>query len=499
MLQGIVRDSLGAPVSGASVRVERGGVSIATTATDAKGAYRFSDLEAGRVSVSAVKTGFQNKSSGTVELSSGETKTVDLTLVLEKSGKSGPEDPQFYDEPQFTVAGVADIANHGGHGSDTVSRTAQALAKDIASDSKPPSRGPSNGAPPDENSWRTAVARDPESFEANQHLGLILERESRPAEALPYLERARKIQPDDYLTNVALARAYADSGQLAKGHQTARTLLAKHDGAELHALLGDIEEKQGESVQAEHDYQRAAELDSSEPNLFAWGAQLLLHRALEPALQVFSKGARLYPESVRMLVGLGVSQYASGSPALAAQTLCRASDLEPANTGPYLVLGRAQLLDPPGSSIVTEKMERFVRLHPENALAHYYYAVTLQKRKESNSVSLSHVEELLKASIELDPKFASAHFQLGTVYQAQNQWPPAITEYQQAIALDPQLPEAHYRLAQAYRQTGDKTKAEQELVLSEEASKKNLETAEKDSQQIPQFVYTLRHPESPSH
>src|SRR4030081_1370491 len=31
--------------------------------------------------------------------------------------------PPFYDEPQFTVAGVADATNLGGHGSDTVVRT----------------------------------------------------------------------------------------------------------------------------------------------------------------------------------------------------------------------------------------------------------------------------------------------------------------------------------------------------------------------------------------
>jgi len=125
--------------------------------------------------------------------------------------------------------------------------------------------------------------------------------------------------------------------------------------------------------------------------------------------------------------------------------------------------------------------------------------VSLQRQKESNAEKLDQIESLLKKSIQLDPKFAPAHVQLGSVYEARNRWPLSISEFQQAIVLDPQLAEAHYRLAQAYRRTGEKQKAEQELALSEQASKKNLETAEKDSQQIPQFVYTLRHPESPSH
>jgi len=498
VIEGIVRDSSGAAIAGAVVRLERQGGAAATTLSDAKGAYRFSAIGAGKFSVRAEKAGFLPDSHGPLDLGSGETKNVDLALAPITRGKSGSKTPEFYDEPQFTVAGVADIANHGGHGSDTVSRTAQALAKDVAlSPRAVPSPLPTPS--PEEQSRRAAVERNPESFEANQGLGLILEKEGKAAEALPYLERARALKPEDYATALALARSYEDTGRLEKAHRTARALLPGHDDAELYALLGDIEEKDGDSLHAVEDYQRAAELDPSEPNLFAWGAELLLHRALEPALQVFNKGTRLSPESVRMLVGLGVAQYASGSPELAARTLCRASDVEPSNPSPYLVLGRAQLLDPAGTTIVTDKMERFVRFYPENALANYYFAVSLQRQKESNAEKLDRIESLLKKSIQFDPKFAPAHVQLGSVYEARNHWPLAISEFQQAIVLDPQLAEAHYRLAQAYRRTGEKEKAEQELALSDQASRKNLETAEKDSQQIPQFVYTLRHPESPSH
>ena len=40
---------------------------------------------------------------------------------------------EFFDEPQFTVAGVTQATNSGGHGSDTVLRTTEALAKATAS------------------------------------------------------------------------------------------------------------------------------------------------------------------------------------------------------------------------------------------------------------------------------------------------------------------------------------------------------------------------------
>src|SRR5258706_16389030 len=73
------------------------------------------------------------------------------------SDVASPGTPQFYDEPQFTVAGVADATNLGGHGSDTVVRTKEALAKDTASLSKPAARGISAASSADEKSLRQAV------------------------------------------------------------------------------------------------------------------------------------------------------------------------------------------------------------------------------------------------------------------------------------------------------------------------------------------------------
>ena len=57
----------------------------------------------------------------------------------------------------------------------------------------------------------------------------------------------------------------------------------------------EIEEKQGNPLEAVREYQRAAETNPSESNYFNWGAELLVHRAAEPAIEVFSKGARLFP------------------------------------------------------------------------------------------------------------------------------------------------------------------------------------------------------------
>ena len=134
--------------------------------------------------------------------------------------------------------------------------------------------------------------------------------------------------------------------------------------AEHHHLLAESEEKQGHSLDAAREYERAAKLDPSEANLFDWGAELLLHGAAEPAIQVFSEGNRRFPESVRMLLGLGVACFAQGDRERAAGYLGQASDLAPANPRPYLFLGKIAQAESAPSPAIAERLERFARLHP---------------------------------------------------------------------------------------------------------------------------------------
>ena len=68
---------------------------------------------------------------------SGRRNRERLHLTLNSAKASGPPatvtSPAFFDEPRFTVAGVTDTTNLGGHGSDTVVRNREALAQATAS------------------------------------------------------------------------------------------------------------------------------------------------------------------------------------------------------------------------------------------------------------------------------------------------------------------------------------------------------------------------------
>jgi tetratricopeptide (TPR) repeat protein len=425
----------------------------------------------------------------------GQCQPVDPSQAKASQAISNsPRMPQFYDEPQFTVAGVADATNLGGHGSDTVVRTKESLAKDTASLSKPAAREMSAASSYDEKSLRHAVERDPRNFYANYQLGKLLGANGRAAEAVPFLERAAEISPGDYNNAYELAVVYANAGKYEESRASLRALIARADRAELHHLLGDVEEQMKHSLEAVREYQRAVELNPSEPYLFDWGAELLTHRAPEAAIEVFAKGSRLFPSSVRMLVGQGVAWHAHGSYDRAADCLYAASDLNPSDAAPYLFLAKMQNAGTIQSSAVVEKLARFARLHPENALANYYYASALWKaaKGQAEVETAKQVQSLVERAVHLDPTLGPAYLLRGVVDSDRGDWAEAISSYRQATEASPQLEEPHYRLAQAYRRVGEKAKAQRELQTYEQLSKKTSEEAERERHEIQQFVVALR-------
>ncbi len=463
-----------------------------------RGAYSFGVIHGGVYELRAELSGYGAAEVSSVFVGPKEVKDVDLTLQAAKTSPPQSDSagkPEFFDQPQFTVSGVTDTTNLGGHGSDTIVRTREALAKEAVSLGKA-SPGGAAAAVEAERSLRESIKSDPNNFGANHDLGKLLTERGKANDAIPYLERARELKPDDYENSYDLALAYESAGNYEIARRHAETLLVKYDKAELHHLLGDSQEHLGNSLEAVREYQRAAELDPSEAYIFDWGSELLLHHAPEPALDVFAQGNRLFPRSVRMLIGLGAAWFARGSYDEAVQRICEASDLNPNDPVPYLFLGKMQSAQSAPSDKTVEKLRRFVTLEPENAQANYYYAVGLWKRRKGaqDTASTEQVGSFLSNAIRLDPKFASAYLQLGILHSEQRENVRAIADYQQAVMADPQMEEAHYRLAQAYRQTGDAAKAATELQIYDRLAEESAQSAERQRHEIRQFVYTLRDP-----
>jgi tetratricopeptide (TPR) repeat protein len=497
-LHGVVRDADGKAVAEASILMrKKDSTDNFLVHTDAQGSYSFTQLPGGVYRLQATKDGYAAAEVSAVFLRPRDSKIIDLTLVVLASKASATSAPQFFDQPQFTVAGVTDTTTLGGHGSDTIVRTRNSLAKDTMSLAETAARPSPDTAR--EKSLRERAKRQPDDFGINHQLGQLLIASGRTREAIPFLERAAAKDPASYENAYDLALANFEAANYAIARDEATKLLVAHDQADLHHLLADVDEKLGDSLEAVRQYQRAAELDPSESHLFDWGAELLLHHAPEPAMEVFSKGNRLFPRSARMLLGLGTASFARGSYEEAVQRICRASDLNPNNSVPYQFLGKIEEAENQANPDLVDKLHHYVTLQPDSADANYYYALGLWKLRNAahGKGSVSEVESLLKTAIQINPQHASAALQLGIVQSEQGAYKEAISDYRKALDADPGMEEAHYRLAQAYRQIGNAEKAKEELRLYGQLAKESEQKQDRERHEIKQFVYTLRDQSAP--
>jgi len=389
-IRGVVRDAHGQPIAGATVELT-GPSQKLNAATDSAGTYRFQALAPATYTVDCGDARL-----GPFQLQKGEVRKIDVTLGAAAKA-------QFFDEPNFIVAGVTDPAQRGGHGTDTVFRSTETLAKDTAS----------------------------------------------------------------LRTNAAPSGGSADR----------------------HHALAEEEEKSGDALDAAREYQRAAEIDSSEANLFDWGVELLKHRAAAQAAEVFARANRSYPRSTRVLLGLAVALYARGSYDEAARRFFEAADLNPDDPEPYLFLTRlpdCPITEAPGYA---QHLERFVTRQPESAEANYYFAAWLWRKQTAPA---TRVESLLEKAARIDPHFAPASLLLGVVLAQQKRWPEAIAAYQTAIAAGPPTPEVHYRLAQALERIGATEKAHRELEIYRQLSEQSAKTEDRERSEIQDFVFRLR-------
>jgi tetratricopeptide (TPR) repeat protein len=323
---------------------------------------------------------------------------------------------------------------------------------------------------PEERALLKAVEREPGNVQLVGSLGEYYLHKEKWRESARWLSKAYALSAGSESIGYDLAFAYMQAGELQSAKRQIEQMLGRTDSSRLHNLLGEVEDRRANVLDAAREYHRAAEIDPSESNIFDLATFLLQHKKyvgfVDESIKFFRYGVSQFPRSSQMMVGLGVALYASEQYDEAVRVLCAAVDLDPTDRRPMEFLGKARKVSPELAEEVDRRLQDFVERYPENAAANYYYAFSLWERSGGEEgKNPDKIEGLLRKAVAQSPGWYEPHYQLGVLYESEKRYPEAIREMQKTIKIEPEFSPAHFRLAVLYNRTGDKSRATQESAV----------------------------------
>ncbi len=219
---------------------------------------------------------------------------------------------------------------------------------------------------------KALAAAPPTDLTATQLRGLVLFRMGRPADAIPFLEKAHTWTPETKTDPAyVLALCYIDS----RRYDDARHAFADQygfppDSAAAHLLAARMLLRREYVPIAQEEARKALVLDPELPEAHMLLGEVALAQAhVDEAVTELNAEAKRNPLNGAVYDRLGDALSRKGDYAAAQQMLQRALLLEPNATGPYILLGKV-LLKRNDPSTAAGFLERAERMDPANYMTH---------------------------------------------------------------------------------------------------------------------------------
>ena len=217
-----------------------------------------------------------------------------------------------------------------------------------------------------------AIAQDSNDREAMEMAGITLYRLGRPADALPYLERANTaVESANVEPQYALGLCYLDLGR----YDDARRAFAAQygfpaDSAAAHLLAGRLFLRHDNREQAVIEAKKALESNPALPRAHQLLGEIALsHEDIPGAIQEFDAELAINPLAGEVYDRLGDAYMRAGRYPEALRALNRGVLLEPAATGPYILLGQTLLkMNQPIQAL--QYLVRAEKMDPSNSITH---------------------------------------------------------------------------------------------------------------------------------
>jgi len=288
-----------------------------------------------------------------------------------------------------------------------------------------------------------------------------------PAKAAPLESRYAEKTPADHEAFPRAIGLYLQARLPKPAIALAGKALALEDRADVHDLLSEAYEMDGQAENAVLEMRKAIKLNAYEESYyFGLGRLYLRHQNAEAAVQILQKGRKVFARSPQLELALGVAYYGLRRFTDAADCFLRTIQMAPEVEQPYLFLGR--MLDQAEDRLpqVTEAYAALVKSQPDDYLANFLYGKVLSIESGDHR----QIEALLRKSIALKGDFWESHYELGILLERGRDFAGAAGELQRAIELNPSSPTPHYHLARVYERLGKKTEAAEEHAAHERLS-----------------------------
>jgi tetratricopeptide (TPR) repeat protein len=324
--------------------------------------------------------------------------------------------------------------------------------------------------------WRLYLRAHPQSAEAYANLGLLESRQDHYKEAIPLYRKAMALDSSATGIQLDLGLAYFKSGELKEANETFTSLLKttpanSPEYARVAALTGLCRYSLGEYVSAIPYLRTAANSDpQSIPLRFTLAQSCLNARQYQCVLDTYHEILKLNAESAAadMLAGQAYDEMKNSSGAI--EEFRAAVKADPKWPNVHFGLGYLLWTQNQFDEAAKEFQAELENV-PDNAQAMTYLAdckMQLGQMKEA--------QPFAEKAVQLDPRIAKAHMDLGVIYQDQGRQEDALRELTTAVKLMPQDSNIHWRLARLYQAMGRREEAKMEFEKTS-----SLHKAENDS------------------
>lgn len=320
--------------------------------------------------------------------------------------------------------------------------------------------------------YRAVLQIEPDQAIANHNLGLLLGQIGEHAAALPYLQAALKVDPNEGQFWLSCADALLAAGQAQDALDTLHSAMQRGlDTPPAHALLERIEAAVSnapapakapapadiDALLESFNGGRHAELESRARLLIeqypesglAWS---VLGTALQlqgrDALPVYRTTVQFLPNDAEAHCNLGNALQACGQHDAAVASYCRALELAPEFAQVHSNLGSAlHALGRLDEAVACHRSA--LRIAPDHAGAHFNLGNAYKDLGQFEDAVASY-----RCALELEPNDAEAHRNLGNALQRLGRLDDAVACYRSALKLNPDYAEAYGNLGAALSDLG---------------------------------------------